>query len=811
MPETPGSGTRGSESLDDDESYEGVDGLDPPSHESPFGGRDPLLSDSLLGTGGPTRRSGEGRYGTSKPSLEVSLATGYSLPGDGDGAKGSWFGSVPPPPEEDALIGTTLSNTYEVLRILGEGGMGRVYEAQHNRIAGKRFAVKALHPEFARRKDVLVRFQREVEAAASINSPHVVGVYDVGETDDGRPYLVCELLEGEELGEYLEKINIMSIAPAVRVVRQICRALLAAHDKGVIHRDIKPENVFLSGSIADPVVKVLDFGISRLEGPGGNTLTKTGMVMGTPSYMAPEQARGERVDHRTDIYATGAILYRSVTGVIPFDRADATATLAAVLTEEPERPRALAPHIPEHLELVIQRAMARNPEERFQSIADFDAALAPYDEDVQLKSNDAAMSGARPRMPSQATIMSIDAARVVGGARPQAFLLALLAALGLVMILLSATGGLIRILRDGGAVRPTESLVVALVVAVGLATPLVLLIRHLQTKVWANTARVIELVYALRDPILVGLACAGFAGLLLRVLETMFLRTTGGAGWAPWDVVVPLAGAAGAATTHVVRRLQMRRVPITGAVVAGLGGLLLSLGVVATATLRSDALFPAATAPAPSDSASAAPAGSASAEGDDADEVPSAPPEAASGERSGESYEVWKRFYFEVRQGKNGAALDSLDRLLTLDPSAAEDSDVRNTVMQLAVRVYLSGGDTSDKMTRILTQKMGSTGPDLLFELVVTRGGTAAAKIAEKLLEDEGVRSRGSAGMRVAYAIRSASSCEAKRELVPRAAKEGDYRAVRELRILQSCRMGKRCCYRDEADIKQAISKIESR
>ncbi len=253
------------------------------------------------------------------------------------------------PAETDEMVGQTLASSYTIVRSIGEGGMGRVFEARHTRIPAKRFAVKMLHPEFTRQPEVLTRFQREAEAAATIDSPYVVDVYDVDRTADGRAFLVAEYLQGKEFANYLEEVGKMPVGAAVRVVRQVCKALTAAHAKGVVHRDMKPENVFLTGDPAQPIAKVIDFGISKLgDDAPGTALTKTGMIMGTPSYMAPEQARGERVDHRADIYAVGAILYCALTGQRPFDSGDPTATLTAVLYPRPasSRPRSLEPSIP---------------------------------------------------------------------------------------------------------------------------------------------------------------------------------------------------------------------------------------------------------------------------------------------------------------------------------------------------------------------------------------------------------------------------------------------------------------------------------
>jgi serine/threonine protein kinase len=280
----------------------------------------------------------------------------------------------------DELIGTTLNGTYVVERLLGEGGMGRVYLARHTRIAQKRVAVKVLHTEFASSTQVLARFQREAEAAAAISHPNVVTVLDVDITARGMPYMVCEYLEGVDLSDHLKEVKRLDVVDALSVTRQLCRGLRAAHERGVIHRDLKPPNVFLVGDFskgapAKLFAKVLDFGLSRFHASEGDqNLTKTGFIMGTPTYMAPEQARGQRVDHRADVYGLGTILYTILTGRAPFDEETPQATILAVLNSEPPRPRSLVSSIPPHLELVIERAMAKNPDDRFPDMAAFEAA-----------------------------------------------------------------------------------------------------------------------------------------------------------------------------------------------------------------------------------------------------------------------------------------------------------------------------------------------------------------------------------------------------------------------------------------------------
>ncbi|HZO16613.1 MAG TPA: serine/threonine-protein kinase, partial [Polyangiaceae bacterium] len=391
----------------------------------------------------------------------------------------------------DRLVGATLAGNYAVVRIVGEGGMGRVYEARHTRIRTRRFAVKTLHGEYLRQPQALARFRREAEATASIDSPHVVDVYDVGRTPDGQPFIVSEYLKGNDLGDVLSDGQKLSLPRMVRIVRQICKGVAAAHDRGIVHRDLKPDNVFLVGDDATPLVKVVDFGISRVD-TAETQLTRTGMIMGTPAYMAPEQARGAAVDARADIYSVGAILYRGLTGKDPFDRDDPAATLAAVLLEEPPPPRSIEPGIPEALELIIQRAMAKEPNARYHHIRDLDAALAPFDtmEDVT--------RGPRPRAGSRSSSAILGGAeREVRFARTLLTIFAVLGAVAALLALFLAADGIVTWIRGGqsaGTLTATESGVALLAVASAAITPAILVIRHLQRTVWTSTMRALELM-----------------------------------------------------------------------------------------------------------------------------------------------------------------------------------------------------------------------------------------------------------------------------------------------------------------------------
>jgi serine/threonine protein kinase len=445
------------------------------------------------------------------------------------------------PEGEDPLVGRLLAESYEVTRVLGEGGMGRVYEARHRRLTGKRFAVKLLHPDLARQPDVVTRFQREAEAASAISHPNVVGVHDVNVTDDGQPYIVAELLSGEELGMYLDRVGTLVPADAVRIVRQICKALQAAHDKGVVHRDVKPENVFLTGDVTrldTTLVKVLDFGISKVASAGGESLTKTGMVMGTPDYMAPEQARGDRVDARADVYAVGAILYRALTGRKPFEGLDPMATLTAVLVQEPGRPTTLNPGVPLALELVVQRAMAKNPADRYQTMVELDRELAAFDPDALHRPSlaptvpppapgpDGAVKTVVRKLAPKALHAALERTQEsVRVARPGLLLFTSLGFLWILASLAVAVGSTIRAARPEGAdLSQVEAALCLVGVAAALVTPLVLWLRYLLRVVWPSTPRSLETMARLRATVLYGAAAYGIAALFVQVLLVLLQR-----------------------------------------------------------------------------------------------------------------------------------------------------------------------------------------------------------------------------------------------------------------------------------------------
>ncbi len=274
-------------------------------------------------------------------------------------------------------IGQVISGKYRLLRLLGDGGMGSVYEGQHE-ILGTRVAIKVLHADLARRPGLIERFLQEARVAAQIESPNVVRVSDVDRTPDGIAYIVMELLQGEPLSAVLERDRKIPIPTACEYARQILTALEAAHALGVTHRDLKPENVFLTFAGGRPVVKIIDFGIAKLRSPTttGRSLTQAGITMGTAEYMAPEQAfSADKADARSDIYAVGVMLYEMVSGERPCAGDDARVIAVKVERGEVKPLVHAAPEVPRELAGLVHRAMAARPELRFQTATEMRLAL----------------------------------------------------------------------------------------------------------------------------------------------------------------------------------------------------------------------------------------------------------------------------------------------------------------------------------------------------------------------------------------------------------------------------------------------------
>ncbi len=771
--------------------------------------------------------------------------------------------------DEDDLVGKNLNGTYIIESVLGEGGMGRVYRARHTRIASKQFAIKVLRPEFTRNPEVVTRFRREAEAAACIAHPNVVGVYDVDTTAEGHSYLVCEYLIGHDVADEISTHGPLSIPAAVHIAVQVCKALEAAHSRGVVHRDLKPHNVFL---LADehgqmpprPAVRVLDFGLSRFVDAPGTQLTQTGVIMGTPAYMAPEQADGTGVDARTDIYGLGAVLFAELCGRPPFEADTLQAVVLAVLSQEAPRVRTINPAIPENLELVIQRAMMRRREERYQSMAELRRALEPFlaADELEVVELD---GPARMAQQSSRSLLEADQ-RAVSTARPRLVFYGLLA-LALLVAGISSTLPALELVT--GKLTFTHSEVALFLVAVvgTLITPTLLLFARMRRSVWGTHARVLGLLHTLRGAVTAGVLSYGLAAITVRFLDDVIgrmftlpgLAHAAGQAWPGWNllfliIALVTSGVTGArigierTSSGVLRRVT----PILSLAGAFVCVFILYAGFVwrshapepkvvrhdttpadaATPSAPDPSATPAATAaepsakPAPATASSATPPPATSAAASDAraptDELARAVALGPDGlaplaEKYPKDPAVLKPLVIAYASRSSGLAdaMSTATRLFDVAPEATADSDLRFLVKKAAG----VPGPTSKLAWDAMTNHMGSAGPDLLYELMLN--DTKTTKQAQALLATQAIRQRESPALAVAYDLRQASTCSAKVPLLTRVAELGDDRSIALLAPLatgskKGCGKRKKepCpapCAEEAKKFNEAISRIVTR
>jgi serine/threonine protein kinase len=275
-------------------------------------------------------------------------------------------------------IGHTIGN-YRITAKLGEGGMGVVYLAEHP-VIGKKVAMKAIHPELSKNSDVVSRFVTEAKAVNQIGHEHIVDIADFGNTPEGEFYFVMEYLQGESLSDRLRRENRLNAGSALSITAQIADALNASHEQGIIHRDLKPENIFLclNRGPGRDFVKVLDFGLAKLtlSDQKVSHKTRTGSVMGTPYYMSPEQCEGKiEIDHRADIYSLGVLLFEMLTGKVPFGGDGYGEIIVKHVTMPPPSVRSINDELPEELDLILYRALAKDRDQRFQTMHEFEEAL----------------------------------------------------------------------------------------------------------------------------------------------------------------------------------------------------------------------------------------------------------------------------------------------------------------------------------------------------------------------------------------------------------------------------------------------------
>jgi len=336
---------------------------------------DTTLGVSILGSGAlaqqPTPAEGEAvAIAKVCPQCGVEYDTASRFcPNDGTPLR--------PKGSTDPFVGRVLAERYHMLKRLGEGGMGTVYLAEHVKM-NRQCAVKVMNGALLSDSDSAQRFAREASNAARIIHPNVAAVFDYGETD-GVVYLVMEYVEGQSLTRLLERETMLSPSRAIDIAHQVAEALVAAHELGIVHRDLKPDNIIIApGKSGRDIAKVVDFGIAKAieEGPT-ESLTRTGLVIGTPEYMSPEQLLGDPVDARSDIYSLGCILYQMLTGRRTFDEPTREQMIKRRLTEKAPHPRDLVPELPKTLDLIVARLLARAPQDRYATVAEVRDLLIP--------------------------------------------------------------------------------------------------------------------------------------------------------------------------------------------------------------------------------------------------------------------------------------------------------------------------------------------------------------------------------------------------------------------------------------------------
>jgi serine/threonine protein kinase len=304
--------------------------------------------------------------------------------------------------DADSRIGAVVDK-YTIVRLLGKGGMGAVYEARHAKLA-RRFAIKFLLPELAAKREILRRFENEAKAAGGLEHANLAAVTDFGSAADGSPYIVMEFLQGEDCSKLLHRMGPLPVPRATDIVMQACRGLAVAHKAGIIHRDLKPENIFLAdaGDGSD-LVKVLDFGIAKLRSAEGSLATSTGTTFGTAHYMSPEQARAaSEVDERTDVWSLGIVLYELLSCRTPFEGEQFLHVIHEILTSEPPALATLRPGLPPALGGVVKRAMAKDVARRFPTVTALAEALSPFAK-REAAGRPAARGAPAPTQPTPAT------------------------------------------------------------------------------------------------------------------------------------------------------------------------------------------------------------------------------------------------------------------------------------------------------------------------------------------------------------------------------------------------------------------------
>jgi len=346
------------------------------------------------------------------------------------------------------LVGSIIAERYHVLKLLGAGGMGRVYLAEHVKM-GRQCAIKVLHPAMARDAEAIGRFNREAANASRIDHPNVAAIYDFGETPDGLLYLAMQYIEGATLTQIMKANSALPPLRAMDIVRQAADGLHAAHAMGIVHRDLKPDNIMVS-TAGDGIdsVKVVDFGIAKATAEGAQGVTRTGIVVGTPEYMSPEQLAGEQVDGRSDLYSLALVAFNMLTGDLPFPAASTGTLVVMRLTQAPRTLADVRPDVawPNELETVMSKALDREASRRYPSTRDFaralHAAIAMMPARATTKGRTRPIDTAAPEQKTKVvTPASSPSAPTNVGRRNRRPVLAIAGAVALLAVLAMAIGG----------------------------------------------------------------------------------------------------------------------------------------------------------------------------------------------------------------------------------------------------------------------------------------------------------------------------------------------------------------------------------
>ncbi len=358
-----------------------------------------------------------------------------------------------------SLVGQVIADRYHVIKKLGEGGMGQVYLAEHVKM-GRRSAIKVMNPSMVHDPDAVARFNREAANASRITHPNVCAVYDFGETPDGLIYLAMEFVEGEPLTDLLSREGALPPPRATAIFKQTADALQAAHDLGIVHRDLKPDNIMIArGRDGSDLVKVVDFGIAKAVGGDetGQKVTKTGLVVGTPEFMSPEQLSGDKVDGRSDLYSLGLVFFRMLTGQLPFQAETVQETMIKRLTDAPAKLGPTRPDLtfPAGLQEVVDAALVRTPAERYQTVAKFAEDVVGV---VQLRRPTRAATTSSTRTDVEERTQLLDSKQTKARAsvrrpRTQRSLIPIVAG---VVLVLGAAGGGYMLLGGAGATGPSD-------------------------------------------------------------------------------------------------------------------------------------------------------------------------------------------------------------------------------------------------------------------------------------------------------------------------------------------------------------------